>query len=99
MTTKAKRVKIPKPTADAVLKEFNHLCAVCGETSPQLHHIDENPANNDPLNLLPLCPNHHLSDQHNPTAKIDPGILALFRRHKDPTILTPEFDPFFRRIT
>jgi hypothetical protein len=93
-----KRVVIPTKIRDAVLSEFNHRCAICGTDRPQLHHIDEDPSNNDPLNLLPLCPNCHLIDQHNPTARLDSAKLSLFRTYKDPTILTPEFEPLFRRL-
>jgi hypothetical protein len=64
----------------------------------QLHHIDEDPSNNDPQNLLPLCPNCHLIDQHNPTRLIEPALLSLFRRYKDPYILCPQFTPIFRRL-
>jgi hypothetical protein len=93
-----KRTAISKATRDAVLNEYRHKCAVCGEDRPHLHHIDENPANNDLLNLLPLCPNCHLSDQHNPTARHDPEKLALFRRYKDPAILLPQFQAIFDRL-
>jgi hypothetical protein len=48
--------------------------------------------------LLPLCPNCHLSDQHNPTGRIDPRLLRLFRLYKDPTILLPQFVPLFPRL-
>jgi hypothetical protein len=92
------RKAIPKPTRDSVLKEFNHRCAICGTDKPQIHHIDEDPSNNDPLNLIPLCPNCHLLDQHAPTVPINPTKLQLFRRFKDPTILASQFEPLFRRI-
>src|SRR5258708_3400137 len=94
---KKKRSK-PGATGEAVLKEFNYRCAVCGEDRPHLHHIDEDPSNQDSLNLLPLCPNCHLTDQHNPTARRDPRLLRLFRVHKDPTILSPQFFPLFERL-
>ena len=94
----SKRPPIPQRIREAVLKEFNHRCAICGEVRPQIHHIDESNANNDPLNLLPLCPNCHLTDQHAPTAKLQPEKLALFRKHKDPTILKSEFEPLYRRL-
>jgi hypothetical protein len=92
------RVPTRRQTRDAVLKEFNHRCAICGADRPQLHHIDEDPSNNDPANLIPLCPNCHLTDQHNPTQPIDPKKLSLFRRYKDPTILTPQFHPLWLRL-
>ena len=35
-------------------------CIVCGfDKIVHFHHIDENNKNNDPNNLVPLCPNHH----------------------------------------
>jgi hypothetical protein len=92
------RTALPKETREAILHEFNHRCAICGKDRPQLHHIDENPGNNVHSNLLPLCPNHHLSDQHDPTRKVDPQLLALFRQYKDPQMLSSRFEPIFRRL-
>lgn len=92
------RVPVTKHAREHVLAEFHHRCAICGADRPQIHHIDENPANNELANLLPLCPNCHLIDQHNPTAPADPAKLRLFRRYKDPVILSPEFHPLFRRL-
>jgi hypothetical protein len=92
------RLHIPKVTRESVLAEFNHRCAICGADKPQVHHIDENPSNNDPANLIPLCPNCHLIDQHNPTRLIEPEKLRLFRKHKDPTILKPQFHPLLNRM-
>ncbi len=92
------RISIPQKISDKVLSEFNHRCARCGADNPHLHHIDENPSNNDPLNLIPLCPNCHLIDQHNPTRFIEPGKLRLFRVYKDPTILKPQFHSVFTRM-
>lgn len=40
----------------------NHLaeCIICGFSKiVAIHHIDENKKNNNPINLIPLCPNHH----------------------------------------
>lgn len=92
------RTHIPKKISEEVLKEFNYRCAKCGADHPHLHHIDEDPSNNSPLNLIPLCPNCHLIDQHNPTRSIDPKKLRLFREHKDPAILKPQFHPIFLRL-
>lgn len=92
------RLNVPRPVRDSLLDEFNHRCAVCGKERPHIHHIDETPSNNDPLNLIPLCPNCHLVDQHNPTAPIDPRKLRMFRIHKDPAILKPQFQPLFSRL-
>ena len=91
------RAPIPKKIKDAVLDEYSHRCAVCGGDRPHIHHIDENASNNTATNLLPLCPNCHLKDQHNPTRRVEIGKLQLFRRHKDPAILRPQFHPIFAR--
>jgi hypothetical protein len=92
------RKAIPAPIRKSILAEFNQRCAICGNTRPHLHHIDENPENNNPLNILPLCPNCHLGDQHDPTHRINPLILRIFREHKDPAILSPQFRPLFDRL-
>jgi hypothetical protein len=91
------RVAIPKKISEAVLGEYSHRCAICGSDRPHLHHIDEDPSNNDPNNLLPLCPNCHLRDQHNPTHRIQVAKLQMFRSFKDPAILKPQFHPVFTR--
>lgn len=93
-----RRVAIPTATKNQVLEEFRHRCAICGADKPHLHHIDENPQNNDPFNILPLCPNCHLTDQHNPTERIPAEILRLFRKFKSPAILSPQFRPLFARL-
>ena len=46
---------------------------------------------------MPLCPNCHLRDQHNPTRRIDIPKLKLFRKYKDPAILLPQFHPIYSR--
>ena len=91
------REAIPKKLKDALLDEYDHRCAVCGGDRPHVHHIDEDATHNELHNLLPLCPNCHLRDQHNPTRKIDIPKLRLFRRYKDPAILRPQFHPIFLR--
>lgn len=91
------RKTISKKITDALHKEYEHRCAVCGGSSPHIHHIDEDSSNNELLNLLPLCPNCHLSDQHNPTRKVEIRKLQLFRKYKDPAILKPQFHPIYTR--
>lgn len=42
------------------LNHHNEECAICGfDKIVAIHHIDENKQNNNPTNLIPLCPNHH----------------------------------------
>lgn len=37
-----------------------HKCCICGEEHiVAVHHYDGNHNNNDPSNLIPLCPTHH----------------------------------------
>lgn len=41
-------------------QSWKQECAICGfDKIVAVHHIDENHDNNDPHNLIPLCPNHH----------------------------------------
>ena len=91
------RETIPTKTKQALLEEYDHRCAVCGGDRPHVHHIDEDASHNELLNLLPLCPNCHLRDQHNPTRKIEIQKLQLFRKYKDPAILKPQFHPIYTR--
>jgi 5-methylcytosine-specific restriction endonuclease McrA len=93
MGNKPNRVTIPRATCDALLREFHHRCAICGGDRPHIHHIDEDPSHNDLSNLLPLCPNCHLQDQHDPTAPMNRDKLQLFRAHRDPMILHERFIP------
>ena len=93
-----KRVPVSKAVKEKVLAEFNHRCAVCAADRPQIDHIDEDPSNNDPMNLLPLCPNCHLTDKHNPTSRTEIKKLVLFRCFKDPAILSPKFHPLYLRL-
>ena len=92
------RINIPKNISEKVLKEFNYKCAICGAEKPHLHHINEDPSDNNIENLLPLCPNCHLIDLHNPTDKIDTKKLYIFRKYKDPLILGPKFHTLFIRL-
>jgi len=94
-----KRVGVPAAIKNAVLKEYNHKCAICGTERPQLHHIDEDPASNEAMNLIPLCPNCHLTDQHDATNAIPVDKLKFFRRYKHRNILKPQFNPVFKRMS
>ena len=41
-------------------RHHDRKCCVCGfDKIVQVHHVDHNHNNNDPKNLVPLCPNHH----------------------------------------
>jgi hypothetical protein len=53
------RKPVPTEIASQVLLANRHACCVCQKIQVQLHHIDDNPANNDPENLAVLCLSHH----------------------------------------
>jgi hypothetical protein len=57
MKNKKNRIPIPKGIAAETLYSFDRTCCVCNERgkSIQIHHIDENPANNSIDNLAILC--------------------------------------------
>jgi hypothetical protein len=96
--TKKKRASTPKAITEQVLREYHHQCAVCGRPKPHLHHIDEDPSNYEPNNLIPLCPNFHLQDVHDPTAPVDQQKMRLFRLWKNPFIFDPRFHPIWSRL-
>jgi hypothetical protein len=55
------RVPIPEDVAAKVLYLHDHTCCICQERGRhvQIHHIDEDPANNDAANLAVLCTECH----------------------------------------
>lgn len=59
------RIPIPPDTAALVQHESNRTCCVCQIPGKpyQIHHIDEDPSNNDPSNLALLCLDHHNETQ------------------------------------
>lgn len=45
---------------DICFNYHDKKCVVCGENKiVAVHHYDENHHNNEPSNLIPLCPTHH----------------------------------------
>lgn len=53
------RKPIPADIASQVLLANRHACCVCQKTQVQIHHIDDDPSNNNPANLAILCLPHH----------------------------------------
>jgi hypothetical protein len=92
------RVSPPRSIKTSVLEDFSGRCAACGAPKPRLHLIDENEPRGDARNWLPLCPNEHLFDFHDPTTPIAAQKLRLLRQFKDPSVLKPQFQPIFRRL-
>ena len=56
------RVTVPIPLRRILFVEAGYRCSVprcAAEAALEIHHIDEDPTNNDAENLLVLCANHH----------------------------------------
>lgn len=61
-----------------VLKRDNHTCQFCGFRSQkwqEVHHIDDNHSNNDPSNLITICPLCHLAHHIGLAGLQERGIL------------------------
>lgn len=82
-------------TKRAVTKDTHHwrarkhrasACSECGSKNDlHVHHIDRNPANNDPVNLITLCSSCHLKlhwreDRAKRMAGVEKGMATAARR-------------------
>jgi hypothetical protein len=77
------RIAIPKAVADQVIFDADMSCCVCRERGHHIHHIDEDPSNNDLNNLALLCFKHH--DEVTATGglarRLTPSLVAKYRDH------------------
>jgi len=67
------------------IMRLNHPmeCIVCGENKiVECHHYDENHNNNEPSNLIPLCPTHH-QYIHSRYKDEVMGIIEEYRKNSD----------------
>jgi hypothetical protein len=80
---KKQRTPIPSDTSSIILFKSDRTCCICRDKGKevQIHHIDENPENNDESNLAVLC-----LECHNQTQirggfgrKLDSGQIKLYR--------------------
>jgi hypothetical protein len=81
--TRKKRMPIPTTFAARVLFEADRTCCVCrGHTHVQIHHIDDDPSNNDFENLAVLCFDCHRDTQIRGgfDRKLDAEQIKLYRR-------------------
>ena len=59
-TRKPARAPIPADVRNRVLERAGQKCQKCGKSIHlKIHHIDRNPSNNNPGNLIVLCPTCH----------------------------------------
>jgi tetratricopeptide (TPR) repeat protein len=78
-----RRIPIPKDVAARTLFESDRTCCVCRSKKPvQIHHIDDDPSNNDPGNLAVLCFDCHLDTQVQGgfDRKLDAEQVRLYKR-------------------
>lgn len=78
------RVKVPFDLEAGLLYRAARTCCACRTPGApvQVHHIDQNPANNAEGNLIVLCQNCH-DDAHTKRAlskNLTPGLLKKFKR-------------------
>ncbi len=77
----ANRISLPENLRSEIITKCNNRCCVCQTPFIIIHHIDENSANNDVDNLVPLCPNCH-SQAHSKsqlTMNLTPPRIKLLR--------------------
>lgn len=82
---KAAESKTLKHYKTIAKRAYGHLkCCVCGfDKIVDIHHADHNHNNNDPKNLVPLCPNHHRMYHSRYIEEVRPFIDNFFRGHND----------------
>lgn len=65
-----------------LLENQNHTCPICGTKDPkrfELHHIDGNRYNDDPLNFIFLCSHCHPKTKFNQKEYLETS-LSLYRK-------------------
>lgn len=87
---KKKRVRPPDDISEEVMFRHDRTCCVCRDKGKdvQIHHLDENPSNNDPENLAVLCFDHHNDTQ----------IRGGFGRKLSAAAVTVNRDDWVRRV-
>jgi HNH endonuclease len=59
-------------------------CVICGETKiVAVHHLDHNHKNNDPENLIPMCPTHHQYWHSRYRELVEPKVRAYIENWKN----------------
>ena len=69
-SSKKVRIPIPNEIKTKVYERAAYNCQKCGKgIHPEIHHIDHNPSNNIPSNLIVLCPTCHAEADSNDLRK------------------------------
>ena len=75
------RSAVPEQLKREIIGRSNNRCCVCQTPFINIHHVDQDPSNNAPDNLAPLCPNCH-SQAHakgNMTVALTPERIKALR--------------------
>jgi len=77
------RPKIPRDLENSILVRTRHQCCICHTHDVQIHHADNNRANNHEDNLIPLCGNCHnrTSKSGGNTKGYTPEQLRMYRKN------------------
>jgi hypothetical protein len=85
MVERKVRISIPDDVAAEVLFKSDRTCCVCHKAGKQvqIHHINDNPADNDPSNLAVLCLECHAQTQISGGfgRKLNAKLVILYRDH------------------
>lgn len=80
---KKRQERIPQQIADTIVFESDRTCCICKTPGKpfQLHHLDSNPGNSTPDNLVLLCLDHHHEASSKSTIGrgLSPGVIRRYR--------------------
>ena len=76
-----KRKNIPTKKADEVMFQSDLLCCVCESRGDHVHHLNNDPGNNDLDNLVLLCFKHHseVTSRGGLSRRLSPELLRKYR--------------------
>lgn len=82
--TQSKRRQVLVSYRTICFRYHKKKCIICEETNiVTVHHFDENRKNNDPANLVPLCPTHHHYLHSNFKHLIEKQVKAYVKKFKN----------------
>lgn len=86
ISSRKRKPRIPRSVRTKVLLRCEGRCEECGEKLgdlvPDIHRIDGNPKNNDPSNLIVLCPNCHRKIEKLSEVPLEHSTLSIGMRRK-----------------